>query len=92
MQYEPLEKVRKELKVRWQRPRIDRETLAQLNQRSDAQGWFQAGGHLGLWILTGTLTYYFWSQSMWLAMLVALFCHGTVASFFIVSPPGAKRT
>lgn len=87
MTYEPLEKVRKELKVRWLRPKIDRERLNELNQRSDAQGWFQAGGHLGLWILTGALVYYFWSQSLWIAMLVALFCHGTVASFFIGIAP-----
>ncbi|MCB0062768.1 MAG: fatty acid desaturase [Caldilineaceae bacterium] len=82
MQYEPLEKVRKELKVRWLRPKIDPNVLRELNKRSDVQGWIQAGGHLGLWIITGALTYYFWSQSMWITMLVALFCHGTVASFF----------
>ena len=83
MDYEPLEKVRKELKVKWQRPRIDTERLRQLNERSDAQGWFQAGGHLLLWLVTGTFVYYFWSQSLWLAFLIALFWHGVVASFFI---------
>ena len=80
--YEPLAKVRKELKVRWIRPVIDRERLQELNRRSDLQGWYQAGGHLAIWIATGALTYYFWAQSMWLAFLVALFFHGTVASFF----------
>ena len=80
MTYEPLEKVRKELKVKWVRPRLDPEKLRQLNERSDAQGWFQAGGHLLLWLLTGSLVYYFWTQSMWLAFIVALFCHGTIAS------------
>ena len=83
MEYEPLEKVRKELKVKWQRPRIDTERLRQLNERSDAQGWFQAGGHLLLWLVTGAFVYYFWSLTMWLAFLIALFCHGVVASFFI---------
>lgn len=87
MQYEPLAKVRKELKVRWLRPKIDRERLSELSQRSDAQGWIQAGGHLAIWLLTGSLAYYFWSQSMWIAMVVALFCHGTVASFFIGIAP-----
>ena len=43
MHYEPLEKVRKELKVRWIRPRIDSEKLQKLSERSDAQGWFQPG-------------------------------------------------
>lgn len=85
MQYEPLEKVRKELKVRWLRPRIDQEKLRELSGRSDLQGWFQAGGHLGLWLVTGALTYYFWAQHNWIAFLVALFCHGTIASFFIAA-------
>ena len=61
MQYEPLEKVRKELKVRWIRPKIERERLSELNQRSDLQGWFQAGGHLAIWLVTGAVVYYFWS-------------------------------
>jgi fatty acid desaturase len=87
MQYEPLEKVRKELKVRWVRPRIDQAKLQELSERSDPQGWFQAGGHLGLWLVTGTLVYYFWTQSQWLLFLVTLFCHGTVASFFIGVAP-----
>ena len=83
MEYEPLEKVRKELKVKWQRPRIEAERLRQLNERSDVQGWLQAGGHLLLWLVTGAFVYYFWSLTMWLAFLIALFCHGVVASFFI---------
>lgn len=87
MQYEPLEKVRKELKVRWVRPRIDQAKLQELSERSDLQGWFQAGGHLLLWLMTGTLVYYFWTQENWLAFLVTLFCHGTVASFFIGVAP-----
>lgn len=83
--YEPLEKVRKELKVKWIRPRVDAETLHRLNERSDPQGWFQAGGHLALWLVTGAFVYYFWTQSMWLAFVLALFCHGTVASFFLAA-------
>lgn len=83
--YEPLAKVRKELKVKWVRPRVDAETLQRLSERSDLQGWFQAGGHLALWLVTGAFAYYFWAQSMWLAFFIALFCHGTVASFFIAA-------
>lgn len=87
MTYEPLEKVRKELKVRWIRPRIDQAKLQELSERSDLQGWFQAGGHLALWLVTGALVYYFWTQENWLAFLVTLFCHGTIASFFIGVAP-----
>jgi len=83
--YEPLAKVRKELKVKWIRPSVDAETLRRLNERSDLQGWFQAGGHLALWLVTGAFVYYFWAQSMWLAFFIALFCHGTIASFFIAA-------
>lgn len=87
MTYEPLEKVRKELKVRWLRPKIDRAKLSELNQRSDLQGWIQAGGHLGIWLVTGAFVYYLWAQSLWIPFLIALFCHGTVASFFIGVAP-----
>ena len=87
MAYKPLADVRKELKVKWIRPKIDREKLRQLNQRSDRQGWFQAGGHLGLWLVSGTAVYYLWSQSMWLLFLVALFTHGTIATFFVGVAP-----
>ena len=83
MKYEPLEKVRKELKVKWLRPKIDQEKLRQLSQRSDLQGWIQAGGHLGIWLITGVFVFYFWMQHNWIAFLVTLFCHGAVASFFI---------
>jgi fatty acid desaturase len=86
-EFEQLAKVRKELKVRWLRPAIDREKLRELNHRSDLQGWFQAAGHLGIWILTGAVIYYFWAQEMWFGFLVALFFHGTVASFFVGIAP-----
>ena len=85
--YEPLADVRKELKVKWIRPKIDVTKLQQLNQRRDAPGWFQALGHLGLWILTGACVYYFWAHENWIAFLVALFCHGTIASFFVGTAP-----
>src|SRR5689334_22102629 len=61
--------------------------LKELSTRSDAQAWFQAGGHLALYILTGSLVFYFWSQHIWIAFLIALFFHGTVASFFIGVAP-----
>ena len=40
-----------------------------------------AGGHLALCIITGSLVFHFWSQEIWLAFLVALFCHGTITAF-----------
>jgi fatty acid desaturase len=85
--YQPLAEVRKTLKVKWYRSKIDGATLKALSVRSDAQGWFQAGGHLALYVATGALVFYCWSQQWWLALLVALFMHGTVASFFVGVAP-----
>ena len=44
--YEPLSEVRKELKVKWVRPKVPVETLQDLSKRDDTQGWFQAFRHL----------------------------------------------
>lgn len=87
MTYQPLDEVRKTLKVKWYRSPISHAKLRELSKRSDAQGWLQAGGHLGLYAITGLLVFTFWSQQSWLAFLIALFFHGTVASFFIGVAP-----
>jgi len=85
--YRPLSEVRKSLRVPWYRCPIEKAKLRELSQRSDAQGWFQAGGHLGLFALTGTLVFVFWSQESWIGFFLALFAHGTVASFFVGVAP-----
>ena len=82
MTYKELSEVRKTLRVDWYRCKTRAGLLRELSRRSDAQGWYQAGGHLALFIFTGALVFYFWSHGLWLAMLLALFCHGTVTSFF----------
>ena len=87
MSYQPLAEVRKTLRVEWYRCRIEGVKLRELSRRSDLQGWFQAGGHLALFVATGALSYFFWSQAMWLAFIIALFAHGTVASFFVGVAP-----
>lgn len=82
MTYPPLSDVRDTMKVQWYRSPMKPERFRELSKRSDLEGWKQAGGHLGLFVLTGALTYIFWAQSMWVAFAIALFLHGTVASFF----------
>ena len=82
MTYKELSEVRKTLRVDWYRCPTRPGLLRELSRRSDAQGWFQAGGHLALFIITGSLVFLFWSHGLWLAMLLALFCHGTVTTFF----------
>ncbi|SVC36538.1 uncharacterized protein METZ01_LOCUS289392, partial [marine metagenome] len=80
--YEPLQKVRKDLKVAWYRCPVEHSRLRELMRPSDLQGWLQAGGHLGVAIVTGAATVYFFHQGLWFSFTVALFCHGTVATFF----------
>ena len=81
MTYKELSEVRQTLRVDWYRCPTRPGLLRELSRRSDAQGWFLAGGHLALVIVTGTLVFHFWSQELWLAFLIALFCHGTVTAF-----------
>lgn len=81
MSRQPLAEVRKSLRVEWYRSPISHAKLRELSKRSDLQGWYQAGGHLALLILTGVVTYLFWSQELWIGFAVALFIHGTVGAF-----------
>ena len=87
MTYQELSEVRKTLRVDWYRCPTRPGLLRELSQRSDAQAWFQAGGHLALFVITGALVFGFWWNELWLAFLVALFFHGTVTSFFTGTAP-----
>ena len=87
MDYKPLAEVRKSLRVDWYRVPIERTKLRDLSKRSDLQGWYQAGGHFALFVLTGTLVYLFWSLQNWLGFAITLFIHGTIASFFVGIAP-----
>ncbi len=76
-------------RIEWYRPHVDREVLAELSKRSDFRGFLQAGGHLLLWVCTGTLAYMAflnistanWAWSVPL-LYVAMYAHGNVACFF----------
>ena len=80
--FPPLREVRENLRVKWYRCPIDPATLRELMRRSDLKGALQTLGHLGLFAVTGTLTAYFFTQAMWLPFAIALWCHGTVGTFF----------
>ena len=82
MSYPPLAEVRKDLRVEWYRSPIEGAKLRELSRRSDLQGLYQAGGHLALFLLTGAVTYFFWLQQIWMGVVIALFFHGTVGTFF----------
>ncbi len=81
MSYRPLADVRKDLRVQWYRCPIEGAKLRELSRRSDLQGWFQAGGHLALFLTTGAITYFFWLQQFWVGVVIGLYFHGTVGSF-----------
>ncbi|MDD9955314.1 MAG: fatty acid desaturase [Anaerolineaceae bacterium] len=81
MGYPALADVRKTFRVDWYRSPVPGAKLRELSRRSDRQAWFQAGGHLTLFILTGALVFHFWTLQLQGAFLAALFCHGTVTSF-----------
>jgi fatty acid desaturase len=82
MSYQPLSEVRKTLRVDWYRCPIEHTKLRKLSNRSDVQGWFQAGGHIALYLFTGIVSYMLWSHQNWFGFILALFLHGTVTSFF----------
>ena len=82
MPFEPLSEVRNSLKIRWYRSKLPPARFRELSKRSDKQGWIQAGGHFGLFCLSGAAVFVFWAQSLWVLFIIALFIHGTIASFF----------
>lgn len=78
----PMSEIRKELRIKWYRCPIDPTVLRELSKPSDLQGFRMAFGHLGLWLLTGLLSFYFAIEQLWLGFLLMIFLHGTVGTFF----------
>ena len=78
----PMSEIRKELRIKWYRCPIDPNILRELSKPSDFQGFKMVIGHLGLWLLTGLLSFYFAIEQFWLGFLLTIFLHGTVGTFF----------
>ena len=78
----------KSQKITWYRCKVDPKLMGELMQCSDWEGFKQAGGHLVLWLSTGTLAYisfrnitaanWLWSVPL---LWLALFAHGSVGVF-----------
>ena len=83
--YPPLAGVPQSVRIRWYRSPVDREVLKGLVERSDLKGALQAVGHLALAAVTGTLVYRLYAHQVWVGFAAALFCHGTVCSFFMLA-------
>ena len=69
------------LPIDWYRVPLPPGRLAELNRRSDAQGLFQAGGHLLLLLATGAGCFWLAQERLWWWLPVAVYVHGIVASF-----------
>lgn len=77
------------IKITWYRCKVDKALMSELMKKSDARAFLQVIPSLGLFALTGTLAYLAFQHlhaSNWPTalplLLLALFAHGTHASFF----------
>lgn len=70
-------------RIRWYRTPLNPQTLANLNTKSDARGFLQTLGYLGLLVSTGSVAFYAAERWPWWAAVLMVFLHGTVASFAI---------
>ena len=82
MTFPPLSEVRNNLKPQWYRSKMDPDRFRRFSKRNNYKGFFQAGGHLGLFCITGLSVYLSWSNSYWILFVFAVFIHGTISSFF----------
>jgi fatty acid desaturase len=69
------------ISIPWYRTPLPRDVLRSLNARNDRRGLLQAGGHLCLVLLTGSLSIYTGYQGQWLLFAICLLLHGTVCAF-----------
>ena len=82
MTFPPLSEVRNNLKPQWYRSKMDPDKFRDFSKRSNYKGFVQAGGHFGLFCISGLLVYFSWSNSYWTIFPIAVFIHGTISSFF----------
>ena len=82
MTFPPLSEVRNNLKPQWYRSKMDPDKFRKFSKRSNFKGFIQAGGHFGLFCITGLVVYLSWVNSYWILFPIAIFIHGTISSFF----------
>ncbi|MDR3692973.1 MAG: fatty acid desaturase [Fimbriimonas sp.] len=68
--------------VRWYRPKLPKDVLAELNRKSDLKGMVQTLGYLLTLVLTGLLFVIACLRHSWLA-IPALFLHGACCAFLV---------
>ena len=55
IEYPALSKACDTLNIQWYRSAMEPERFRELSKRNDLRGWIQAGGHFGLFMMTGLL-------------------------------------
>jgi len=70
-------------RIAWYRTKLDRDMLAELNQRSDFLGALQTLGFLGTLTATGALAWWTTLNLPWYWCMPAFFIHGTCYAFII---------
>jgi fatty acid desaturase len=69
--------------VKWYRTSLDRQILADLNAKNNPKGLLQTLGYLGVLVSTGSIAIFAAGRWPWWTVVVAVFLHGTAASFAI---------
>ncbi|MBL4576472.1 MAG: hypothetical protein JKY51_10320, partial [Opitutaceae bacterium] len=75
------EEIKESLSIDWHRTKLDRKVMKDLNQRSDWKGFFQAGGHLGILLLTGATLLFSADRLPLFIVLLLIFFHGICYAF-----------
>ena len=70
-----------EKRIKWYRTPIDKDQLRQLTQRSDMQGFIQAGSFLVIYLCTVSLSYYFFLRQLWIPMVIMCYIHSIFHGF-----------
>ena len=69
--------------IKWYRVSVDIDKLKLLSERSDLLGFKQSLLHLFLWVITGTVSYYFFKIEFWIEFIISLLLHGIIGSHFL---------
>jgi fatty acid desaturase len=70
-----------EERIKWHKSPIEKETLIELTQHSDAAGIKQAGGFLLIYIINTALALYLFKQQLWIPMVAVCYLHSCFLGF-----------
>ena len=70
-------------RIAWYRSPLSRESLIELNRRSDLLGYVQTVGYLAVLVGTGAVAVWSVGRLTWPLVLLLFFVHGTCSSFLV---------